>query len=410
MPKIKIKNFGPIKNGFANGNGFIEIKKVTVFIGDQGTGKSSIAKLFSTLSWIEKALVRGDVKENEVIRKGSFENKFCGYQNVKNYFDKAGKTEIEYEGKAYSFTYRNKTFNVSKKTENGFLVPKIMYVPAERNFVSAVDKPSLLKNLPSTLYTFLDEFENAKQSLKDSIRLPISDVSFEYDKLNKISHIKGNNYKIRLSESSSGFQSFVPLFLVTKYLAESINKENDTSKNELSVETEKRIKQEIERILSNPNLSEEVKKASLEILSARFKNACFLNIVEEIEQNLFPTSQRKVLNSLLEYANLTKGNTLVLTTHSPYIVNYLTLAIKGNSVLEKLSQTQETLKTNLNTIVPINSCIPFNDVAIYELTTQGEIVALESYEGIPSDDNYLNRFLSETNQLFDELLEIEESI
>ena len=156
MPRIRIKNFGPIKNGFIDESGFIDIKKVTVFIGDQGTGKSSIAKLISTLSWIEKALIRGDVKENEVVRKGSFENKFCGYQNIKNYFDKTGGTEIEYEGTAYSFRYKNKTFEVSKKTENGFLVPKIMYVPAERNFVSAVDKPSLLKRLPSTLYTFLD--------------------------------------------------------------------------------------------------------------------------------------------------------------------------------------------------------------------------------------------------------------
>lgn len=412
MPKIRVKNFGPIKKGFSNRNGFMDIEKVTVFIGDQGTGKSSIAKLISTLSWIEKALVRGDVKETEVTRKGNFENKFCSYQNIKNYFDKNGKTEIAYEGKAYSFKYRNKIFEVVEKPTNAFLIPKIMYVPAERNFVSAVDKPSSLKKLPSTLYTFLDEFENAKQNLKEGLKLPISNVTFEYDRLNKISHIKGNGFRVRLSEASSGFQSFVPLFLVTRYLAQSINKETDNSRSELSVEEEKRIRREIERIFSNNNLSEEVRNAALEVLSTRFKNSCFLNIVEEVEQNLFPTSQRKVLNTLLEYSNLTKGNTLILTTHSPYIVNFLTLAIKGNSVLEKIEESSKNsnLKSTLNDIVPINSCVSAKSVVIYEMSNQGEIIKLKDYEGIPSDENYLNQILADTNQLFDALLEIEESL
>lgn len=412
MPKIRIKNFGPIKNGFANKDGFMDIEKVTVFIGDQGTGKSSVAKLISTLSWIEKALVRGDIKENEVIRKGNFENKFCAYQNIKNYFDKTGKTEIDYEGKAYSFKYRDKVFKASEKPTNGFLIPKIMYVPAERNFVSAVDKPSSLKKLPSTLYTFLDEFENSKQNLREGLRLPINNVTFEYDRLNRIAHIKGNGFRVRLSEASSGFQSFVPLFLVTRYLAQSINKENDNSRSELSIDEEKRIRREIEKILSNKNISEEVKNAALEVLSTRFKNACFLNIVEEVEQNLFPTSQRKVLNSLLKYSNLTKGNALVLTTHSPYIINYLTIAIKGNSVLEGIekSNNSDNLKSKLNEIVPLDSCVASRNVVIYELSNQGDIKKLKNYEGIPSDDNYLNQLLAETNQLFDELLEIEESL
>ena len=54
MSQIKVKNFGPIKSGFAENYGFIDIRKITVFIGNQGTGKSSIAKLISTLSWLEK--------------------------------------------------------------------------------------------------------------------------------------------------------------------------------------------------------------------------------------------------------------------------------------------------------------------------------------------------------------------
>ncbi len=50
------------------------------------------------------------------------------------------------------------------------------------------------------------------------IRSPINNVDLEFDKFNDIAHIVGkdeNSYKIRLSESSSGFQSLVPLFLVS---------------------------------------------------------------------------------------------------------------------------------------------------------------------------------------------------
>ena len=51
MSRIKIKNFGPIKEGCTENDGWIDIKKVTLFIGNQGSGKSTVAKLISTLTW-----------------------------------------------------------------------------------------------------------------------------------------------------------------------------------------------------------------------------------------------------------------------------------------------------------------------------------------------------------------------
>ena len=60
MSRIKIENFGPIKAGCIATDGWIDIKKVTLFIGNQGSGKSTVAKVISTFTWIEKALIRGD--------------------------------------------------------------------------------------------------------------------------------------------------------------------------------------------------------------------------------------------------------------------------------------------------------------------------------------------------------------
>jgi predicted ATPase len=409
MSKIRISNFGPIKAGYQENDGWLDVKKVTVFIGNQGSGKSTVAKLISTMTWIEKALVRGDFKEKDLTVYNRFA-KHCSYQNIQSYFKE--NTRIEYKGKAFSILYEFGNVTVRKNQDNGYSFPKIMYVPSERNFVSSVKNVRNLKGLPSTLYTFSDEFIDAIEDLKSHIDLPINNARFEYQKLNKLSWIIGDDYKIKLSEASSGFQSFVPLFIVTNYLSHSLEKETDSSVKEISIEEGKRIREEIEKIYSNPNLSEEIKKASLEYLSSRFKYSCFINIVEEPEQNLFPSSQRHILNKLLEFANMNKENVLVMTTHSPYVINYLTLCIKAESVYKKLGENQfqpgnpEYAKTN--EIVPFTSTVNSNEFVIYELDeNDGSIIKLPDYKGLPSDENKLNINLEDSNELFAQLQEIE---
>jgi len=412
MSKIIIRNFGPIKEGYQENDGWLDVKKVTVFIGSQGSGKSTVAKLISTMTWIEKALVRGDFKEKDLTVYNRFA-KHCSYQNIQSYFKE--NTRIEYKGKAYSILYELGNVLVSKNEDNGYSFPKIMYVPSERNFVSSVKNVRNLKGLPSTLYTFSDEFIDAIEDIKGHIDLPINNAKFEYQKLNKLSWIIGEDYKIKLSEASSGFQSFVPLFIVANYLSHSLEKETDSTVKEISIEEGKRIREEIEKIYSNPNLSEEVKKASLEYLSSRFKSSCFINIVEEPEQNLFPSSQRQIVNILLEFVNMNKGNELLMTTHSPYIINYLTLCIKAESIYKTLTDKKFKLSdpefSQTNEIVPMSSTVKANDLVIYEFDEgDGSIKKLGNYEGIPSDINYLNQSLAESNRLFDLLLEIEEEL
>ena len=58
MSRIKISNFGPIHTPANESEAWIDVKKVTVFIGDQGCGKSTIAKLISLCCWMEKVLAR----------------------------------------------------------------------------------------------------------------------------------------------------------------------------------------------------------------------------------------------------------------------------------------------------------------------------------------------------------------
>lgn len=408
MSRIRIKNFGPIKEGYLENDGWLDVKKVTVLIGNQGSGKSTVAKLISTLSWIEKSMVMGTIRRDELDTHNFF-LKQLAYQRIEKY--KKSDTVIEYEGKAFAFQFINDKFTVRQSTEDGYLLPKIMYAPAERNFLSTVDRPGTLKNLPATLYTFNDEFDTAKNYFASGVDLPINNVKFQYDQLNKLAWISGddNDYKLRLSEASSGFQSTVPLFLVTKYLSDRLNVDIDISIRSNSLEDQKMLDKELDRIINDPELTPEIVKSLLRIISSKRKRACLINIVEEPEQNLFPASQRSILHSLLAFNNMREGNKLIMTTHSPYLINYISIAVKADELKRKIKTSEH--KERLDEIVPVSSTVDPDDLSIYELKeTDGSIRKLGGFEGIPSDKNFLNQSIRQGNIEFDNLLEIEQEL
>lgn len=406
MSKIKIQNFGPIKGGLVNDNGWLEINRVTVFIGNQGSGKSTVAKLISTLTWLEKALVRGDFTSGEISEDIIIRH--CSYQKIDTYF--RHDTLFEYHGNAYIITYKSGNATARMNSEKGYAFPKIMYVPSERNLVGSVRNIGKLKGLPSTLYTFADEFFEALENMEGQMQLPINNAVLEFESLTKVVKINGNDYSTELPIASSGFQSFVPLFLVTNYLAKSLTRKQDLSRNNLSIDEERRLERMVRDLMNDPILSDDIKRIRLRQLSAQRDYSAFINIVEEPEQNLFPSSQRNALNSLLSSNNSNNNNKLVMTTHSPYLINYLTLSVKAYSIFNKHAHKPDVVN-NLNRIVPVNAILNPIELVIYELNeNDGTIERLEFLDGLPSDENFLNDSLGALNDLFDSLISIEQKI
>ena len=393
MSSIIIKNFGAIKMHKAP----IEIKKVTFFIGNQGSGKSTVAKLIATFMWIEKALVRGDYDKKWFKRKNRFKNTFLPYHRIENYLKE--NTFIQYEGEAYIITYENELLKLEEKKNNNYSLPQIMYVPSERNFIAYVKSPKELKLSSEALKEFLTEFDNSKEIVKN-LSLPINKAMLDYDKLNNTLNLKGEDYKIKLTEASSGFQSFVPIHMVSCYLAKSVKKQSEV-KVGMSGEEKDRFRKEVEQIYKNELFTDEQKRIAISVLSKKFNKTSFINIVEEPEQNLFPTSQRDMLYSLLKINNEIADNKLIITTHSPYLVNYVSVAVEAGKLKQGVIAEKEG---RLNDIVPINA----DDLAIYQLKEEdGTIELLDSYEGIPSDENLLNDEIGRTNELFADLLDLQ---
>ncbi len=415
MAKIKIKNFGPIKEGFkeilpdGTVNEWMDIKKVTVFIGNQGSGKSTVAKLISAFVWLEKAFVRGD---------------FFNSENVKNYFDLLAfhrldnylqeNTKLEYNGENYKFTLIS-TNNSAKplvkveKLENSdFKQPKIMYVPAERNFLSSITNINKVSDLiAGSLKDYAIEFRNAQLAFKDEqVDLKINNTKVFYDPRQDENFIFFNSKKLKLSEASSGFHSVVPLIWVTKYLIDYLQLGEKRLLEMLSTDHTIRRNKELSA-LNKEFISEVILKQKEHAINSRYLSKYFVNIVEEPEQNLFPTSQRSVLYSLLEYNNVNADNKLIMTTHSPYLLVYLTLAVEADR-LKQRCKTDE-LKSKLIEVVPFASTIDGNELVIYQLDENtGTIEKLGNYRGLPSDENKLNDGLIDANDDFSKLLDLED--
>jgi len=410
MNKIKIKNFGPIREGYQSDDGWMDIKKVTLFIGNQGSGKSVVAKLISTFTWIEKALTRGDYDKRYFERKNKLKNQYLTYHRLENYFPKPDNAVIDYRGESYNMLYENGNLTITDANNGSYSLPQIMYVPADRNFMANVRTPKALKQISPSLSEMVTEMINAGQAMKSPMLLPVNEETYvEYNKLNDIFYIKGKDYRIKLTEASSGFQSIVPLLLVSWYLSDSVQKQSANAKELLTSEQRERFRKRFKEINDNPNLTDELKRIALSELGKEFTKTAFINIVEEPEQNLYPSSQRGMLNSLTAFNNINRGNKLVMTTHSPYLINYLTIAVKAHLLKDKV-RTPE-LEKKFHDIIPKNSTIHPDDLVIYELNEKdGTIIRLMDYNGLPSDENYLNQQLAESNELFAQLLEIQQAL
>lgn len=159
-------------------------------------------------------------------------------------------------------------------------------------------------------------------------------------------------------------------------------------------------------IFLNSELSSKQKEKEIKNLSKKILPQHLFTIIEEIEQNLFPESQKSILFSAIEFSSKKKNNKLILTTHSPYIIAYTTLAMKAFKVMEKANKSKELLD-KINVIVPLNAAINPDDTAIYQIDNQGNVESIKSIRGLIKDDNYLNSSLEETNDLFNDLLDIE---
>ena len=123
-------------------------------MGPQGCGKSTLAKIISFCSWLEK-----DSDATGKAEARGLVNLMMKFHRMEGYFHE--DSELAYIGDDVAFFYRfheplppnwnSNEYNISHFHEDEFIFhkvqrsvnPKVIYIPAERNFVSVV--PNLQK-------------------------------------------------------------------------------------------------------------------------------------------------------------------------------------------------------------------------------------------------------------------------
>lgn len=356
-----VKSFGPVKDLD------ITFKKVTLFIGDQGTGKSCVAKLFSMFKWLEKDLVMKRHTISFYLRYGIA--KLLRYHGIDTFIH--DDTWIYYNSPVLTLQLKSNSFiqlDIHEQNIPIYLLPKIMYVPAERLILSVAENMSkLLKELPESCVTFNEEFLEAKKYFKDGYDLPFDNLHVKFDTSHFVSKIWGDDYKdkpILLRNSSSGIQSALPLCIVSEFMTKRIQEGNNVSFSEKDYN---RLSKEIDEIQNNDEYSEIVKRFLLKNISLRTQYRSFINIVEEPELNLFPQSQFNVLCSLIK--DTADNNQLILTTHSPYALATLNTLILATKVYEKAGNDD---KDEIEKIIPSYYHLAGEDIAAFRLSLKDD--------------------------------------
>ena len=355
--RLIVKSFGPVKDLD------ILFKKVTLFIGDQGTGKSCVAKLFSMFKWTEKVLSQKKYKLSYFEQYNRFQKMLCKYHRIESFVNES--SYIKFEGDLYDFLYENGNFSVIDKNHEIKGISKVMYVPAERSIVSvAENKSKLLKELPDSSETFSDEFVNAKKFFQNGYNLPFEGLRFEYDSLNDAGWIHGVDYKVRLINASSGIQSSLPMCIVSEYLSSKIS---DKEEVKLSKEEKDKLEKRVAEIMQNEEYSDSIKDMMIRQYANRYNQ--LINIVEEPELNLFPRSQMEVLFSLISNNASAEENMLVFTTHSPYSLAIINTMIMGAKAYANATEEQ---RGQIEAILPVKYQINENEIAAYRLSSSDE--------------------------------------
>lgn len=427
MVKLSIKNFGPITSGFKPNDGFFDIKQCSVFIGPQGSGKSCVVKLISLFSWLEKNLVADSLDEK--IESKDFVKKIFDYHGIADYIN--NETKIKYKGNVYDFTLAGEVLKAAKK-KHAYVRPKVLYIPADRSFCTAIKNPGKITGLPENTFEFLLDFTDAELGLKEKLfYIPINGFCFSYDEKGKQAFLidEKKNY-INISYASSGILSVLPLTLTTAYysgflsvkpITESIDqvikKRNEAldqlSKIQLVLDNlevidknvpESKILQQYKVLNSLGNELknlEKTVKTSQSILSKDI-NSRLINIVEEPEQNLFPEAQADVLYYLLQCMNsgsvLGGRNSLVISTHSPYVIEALNNSIYAKRLVDSGKSIDGLLETN--------ELVSYDDVAAYKLS-DGIIETIKDDEIKQIDASYLDSCSERIRTLYSKLEDIE---
>jgi hypothetical protein len=351
MKQLVIKNVGPIRQVD------IKLNRFNFFIGPQSSGKSTVAKILSSCMWLEKEVLT--TLNDKVIADGAaFVRLVESFHKIEGYFEDS--SFVQYDTDFISIMYSDKDIKITRNESEDYHREKICYIPAERNMVTLPELQGIEFG-HTNIRSFLFDWFNAREFFVAENKTDVLNlgVKYYYDSeqskiKDRIEHVNGRTYQIALSSASSGLQSLTPLLVMIQYYTDeyfrsyhekaSFNTYSRTRKADAFL-YDKYVLNKVK-----PNFTEEERANLIEkirngILKGNHPYQKLLYnyvmalynlktpektsfIIEEPEQNLYPSTQMDLLDLVVKLCNGKKKHHCTITTHSPYILNQLNLLVK----------------------------------------------------------------------------------
>ncbi|EAJ6150256.1 ATP-binding protein [Campylobacter lari] len=350
MKKLKIKNFGPIKD--IN----IEIKPFTILIGKSGSGKSILMKLIYSFDIIINnltLLINNKQYSENIFGENKIEfdlneiGRIFNICEIDDFFN--NDTEIIYTSINNTIEVQNNKvvifYNTQIVSEQVFISDLRYIIPdiLSYNFDRSIRISEILNNT-------MEYFLRGLKFNDNSYKLEMFNIEL-LQKLNKVTNdflLQTKDYTINYKNASSGVKSASIIEVIISYLLKETSQE---------------------------------RKINLDIPSK--PQAQQTNIfIEEPELSLFPEHQKEILHFILKsFLSHTLEETeikynklnFIISTHSPFILYYLSNILTG---------IQLHKQENLFTMGKIEKIIPkellrldINDIEIYKLE-EGTIASI----------------------------------
>lgn len=399
MAHLIVTNFGAIKS--AN----IEIKKYNFFIGHTSSGKSTIAKLLAIfnnsvfwtikegdfngfLKLLDKYNINFEFTSTTIIRYSNEKYYWeIGLNKFHSNYEDADLMEMANTSKPYDFILKfierkenNSAYKVFVKSlkdlldlkDNAmveFIKPALVgllyeecipvYIPAERLLISTFSNSifSLLQagaSIPDCIKDFGSLYEKARIQYK-SIDIDILNMSVSFSSNGDTICLKDENKELKISQASSGIQSIIPLWTVFNQYVE--NKEKQ------------------------------------------------ILVIEEPELNLFPSTQHYLIDWIMKKMRKSNGS-IVITTHSPYVLSVIDNLILAQTILKK-SHNKKQVLSKIKKLIPSMSLIDFAHVSSYFFHSDGTVKDIRDTELKSVGAEYIDEASNELGYIFDELCNIE---
>jgi len=460
MQKISIKNFGAVKEAE------IEIKKALILIGEQASGKSTIAKLIYFFKSIRDELFNHVYQDNE-----------------KDYFDVVSDLIFPIREKFYDFfgsTFHLPDFEIiyyysveqNKYLKLTLTKAKKLHAKFSSDFLShefkkdATQIKRLLQKIPlsdnvhdqityeQNKYKYIQSLSNfvndAFYSYHNSSLFVIAgrNATVSYSELfekylfsniqSRIEDIKSQTFKKReqtidetlmlsfierVSKVKNLFSKYGSFSGLSEHYSNTTSEKQNLKKIVLRIEEILKGKYSIdqwgEKIIINENTGQYVflhnsssgQQEAIRILQDLFlvtaEKQKALRIIEEPEAHLFPIAQKLVIELLAYFVN--QGNEIIITTHSPYVLTVFNNLLFANRVVEK----NNNLEKEVDEIVKKSFRLKQIDFAAYSLSGNIENQNQKSYcENIVNNEtglinqNYLDTVSEILNADFNNLYSI----